>query len=46
MHGIVDLNKYFSDDELDEYIEEYVQDGNILNNGKLKVFLLQNQQKF
>ena len=38
MHGIVDLNKYFSDDELDEYIEGYVQDGNILNNGKLKVF--------
>ena len=38
MHGIVDLNKYFSDDELDEYIEEYVQDGDILNNGKLKVF--------
>ena len=37
MHGIVDLNKYFSDDELDEYIEGYVQDGNILNNGKLKV---------
>lgn len=24
MHGIVDLNKYFSDDELDEYIEGYV----------------------
>ena len=38
MHGIVDLNKYFSDDELDEYIEGYVQDGDILNNGKLKVF--------
>lgn len=38
MHDIVDLNKYFSDDELDEYIEGYVQDGNILNNGKLKVF--------
>ena len=44
MHGIVDLNKYFSDDELDEYIEGYVQDGNILNNGKLKVFCLQNQE--
>ena len=46
MHGIVDLNKYFSDDELDEYIEGYVQDGDILNNGELKVFLSQNQQKF
>ena len=29
MHGIVDLNKYFSDDELDEYIEGYVQDGDV-----------------
>lgn len=38
MHGIVDLNKYFSDDELDEYIEGYVQDGDILNNGKIESF--------
>ena len=46
MHGIVDLNKYFSDDELDEYIEGYVQDGNILNNGKLKFSYCKIQQKF
>lgn len=37
-YGLVDLNNYFSEDELDEYVDGYIQDGDILNDGKLKVF--------
>ena len=35
---VVDLNQYFTKDELKQYITSYIQDGDILGNGKLKVF--------
>lgn len=35
--GLVDLNKYFTKDELNEYVQGYIDDGNILNDGKLRV---------
>lgn len=35
---LADLKKYFSDDELDDYVDNYIKEGDILNKGELKIF--------
>lgn len=35
---LADLKKYFTDDELNEYVDNYIKEGDILNKGELKIF--------
>lgn len=36
--GLVDLKKYFSDGEIDEYVDEYIEEGAFSGEGTLKIF--------
>lgn len=35
---VVDLSKYFTDEELDEYVEGYLEEGDLNGEGELKIF--------
>ena len=36
--NIVDLSKYFTEEELEEYVDGYIDEGRINNDGSLKIF--------
>lgn len=38
MERVVDLSKYFTENELEEYVSGYLEEGNIDENGGLKIF--------
>ena len=35
---VADVSKYFTEEELSEYVEEYLEEGNIDDDGELKIF--------
>lgn len=38
LDGLADMSKYFTKDELDEYIDAYIEEGEFDGNGSLKIF--------
>jgi multiple sugar transport system substrate-binding protein len=38
MDALVDLNQYFTEDELNQYIGEYIDEGDVSGDGTLKIF--------
>ncbi len=36
--GLADIGKYFTDDEINEYVEDYIDEGLFSGNGSLKIF--------
>ena len=38
LDGLADMSKYFTDDELDEYIDGYIEEGEFAGDGSLKIF--------
>ena len=38
MGGLADIGKYFTDDEINEYVEDYIDEGLFSGNGSLKIF--------
>ncbi|WP_294409571.1 extracellular solute-binding protein [uncultured Ruminococcus sp.] len=38
LDGLADMSKYFTEDELNEYIDEYIAEGEFSGDGSLKIF--------
>ena len=38
LDGLADMSKYFTDEELDEYIDGYIEEGEFAGDGSLKIF--------